>query len=647
MQNIPIIGKFMAILALFGLFALGVAIYSGEVIKRTDAAYSDLLDDEAHAALSLARASRSLQEMRASANGLMMARSQSEYRQGLEAIKGAREGVEEYVGAAAKALPDDARIPALKVDVLDVVERSCENAWNLAGKAASDADVLANQAVFLAECKPAFVAAIPKFRELTDTIVDAADKHSAALTMTSNSAALETIAGVIVGMFAVGTLGFFAIRSWVVMPIRSLSATMGVLAGGELSADVLGTARRDEVGTMAKAVQVFKDNGLRAGALEQEAAEARSHTEAERARVAEQERLRAVEMEQATSGLAGGLKQIADGNLTCRLEEAFAPDFEGLRVDFNSAVAQLRETLNAVVHATATIDSGSRELSQSANDLSKRTEQQAAALEETAAALDEITANVSSSTKLAHEARTVAVQANQAARESGGVVASAVDAMQRIEQSSNQIANIIGVIDEIAFQTNLLALNAGVEAARAGDAGKGFAVVAQEVRELAQRSAQAAKEIKDLIRHSSTEVGAGVKLVCDTGEALKTIEGYVASVNAHMDAIAISSQEQSVGLSQVNTAVNQMDQTTQQNAAMVEQSTAASAGLAAESQKLRDMLSRFRLDETGATRPMELGPRRVADHHAPVASPARRMVGKVAMALGLAKARQTEEWEEF
>ena len=170
--------------------------------------------------------------------------------------------------------------------------------------------------------------------------------------------------------------------------------------------------------------------------------------------------------------------------------------------------------------------------------------------------------------------------------------------MQRIEQSSNQIANIIGVIDEIAFQTNLLALNAGVEAARAGDAGKGFAVVAQEVRELAQRSAQAAKEIKDLIRNSSTEVESGVKLVKDTGDALKTIEAYIVTVNQHMDAIAISAREQAVGLSEVNTAVNQMDQVTQKNAAMVEEANASSATLAMESQRLRELIRQFQLADS-------------------------------------------------
>ena len=296
------------------------------------------------------------------------------------------------------------------------------------------------------------------------------------------------------------------------------------------------------------------------------------------------------------SALAEALAELAQGNLTHRITAEFSAKTAGLRSDFNETAAKLQETLNAVSVAASGILSGSSEISTSSDDLSRRTEQQAASLEETAAALDQITVNVANSSKRTEEARSVAVQANTSAAQSGKVVANAVDAMHKIEQSSNEISNIIGVIDEIAFQTNLLALNAGVEAARAGEAGKGFAVVAQEVRELAQRSAKAAKEIKDLIRNSSAEVQSGVTLVSETGEALKTIESYIVTINQHMDSIATSAREQSVGLAEVNTAVNQMDQVTQQNAAMVEESNAASATLAEEAGRLNQLISQFRLD---------------------------------------------------
>lgn len=300
---------------------------------------------------------------------------------------------------------------------------------------------------------------------------------------------------------------------------------------------------------------------------------------------------------EATETIAGGLRRLASGELCFELSQPLVSEYEAIRHDLNSAVQQLGRTLRAVNETTIHIDDGTREISKSADDLAKRTEHQAASIEETAAALDEITANVTNSSKRTEEARSVARQANDSAAHSGTVVSNAVNAMERIEQSSSQIANIIGVIDEIAFQTNLLALNAGVEAARAGEAGKGFAVVAQEVRELAQRSAQAAREIKELIRNSTAEVQTGVRFVRETGDALKTIESYIVTVNMHMDAIAISAREQSMGLSEVNSAVNVMDQVTQQNAAMVEETNAASAILAKEASSLRELIGQFQFGD--------------------------------------------------
>ena len=440
----------------------------------------------------------------------------------------------------------------------------------------------------------------------------------------------------------IGLSIWFAL-SGIAKPIEIITSSMKKLAEGDSASAIPYDGRADEIGEMAAAVEVFRANAVANRKLEDEASVNRNLSEEERRRKADADRIRGEEMAQATSGLASGLKHLAGGDLSFQLDDAFAPDFESLRADFNAAVAQLADTLRSVAHATSQIDSGTREISQSAEDLSKRTEQQAASLEETAAALDQITANVSNSSKRADEARTVAVQANESAVHSGKVVANAVNAMHKIEQSSNQVSNIIGVIDEIAFQTNLLALNAGVEAARAGDAGKGFAVVAQEVRELAQRSAQAAKEIKDLIRTSATEVQSGVKLVSDTGQALKTIEGYIVTVNQHMDAIATSSKEQSVGLAEVNTAVNQMDQVTQQNAAMVEESTAASATLAGEAGRLRELIGQFQLG--GALRETASA-MAAGKNHRPVASPARRMAGQVAQAFS-GNAAIKESWEEF
>jgi methyl-accepting chemotaxis protein len=434
-------------------------------------------------------------------------------------------------------------------------------------------------------------------------------------------------------------------------PIRSMTSFMERLANGDTTSDVPGRGRGDEVGEMAEAVEVFRQSAIVNKRLEAGAEAARLQADADRIRLtAEAEAAAQARLNEATAGLAAGLKRLSAGDLSFTLNEPFAADFEALRHDLNGAVEQLGDTLRSVAQATGSIDSGSQEISRGADDLSKRTEQQAASLEETAAALDQITVNVSNSSKRADEARSVAVQANASASESGRVVAKAVEAMSKIETSSNEVSNIIGVIDEIAFQTNLLALNAGVEAARAGDAGKGFAVVAQEVRELAQRSAKAAKEIKELIRNSSIEVQNGVKLVSETGKALQTIEGYIVTINQHMDSIATSAREQSVGLGEVNTAVNQMDQVTQQNAAMVEETSAAGATLADESSKLRHLISKFNLSGSGG-QPAALRQAAAAmsaANHSPrpasnTAAPPMRKLAKAAVGNAAVK----ESWEEF
>lgn len=299
--------------------------------------------------------------------------------------------------------------------------------------------------------------------------------------------------------------------------------------------------------------------------------------------------------EHTVEALGTAMKSISEGNFAFQLTEPFFPEFEDVRHNLNFAIVQLSNTFSGVAGGITRMDDGIREINTGVNDLSKRTEQQAAALAETAAALEEITVNVTSSSKRAEEARHVASIANSSAEKSGKVVSQAVNAMSRIEESSNRISSIIGVIDEIAFQTNLLALNAGVEAARAGEAGRGFAVVAQEVRELAQRSAGAAREIKGLIQSSTTEVATGVSLVSETGSALKAISDLIIAINQHMEAISTSSREQSTGLAEINLSINQMDQTTQQNAAMVEQSNAAANSLADESHKLAFLMSHFQL----------------------------------------------------
>ncbi|WP_296595776.1 PAS domain-containing methyl-accepting chemotaxis protein [Phenylobacterium sp.] len=307
------------------------------------------------------------------------------------------------------------------------------------------------------------------------------------------------------------------------------------------------------------------------------------------------------EQNEVVTLLAQGLSRLSGGDLTATIEAEFRGAYVRIRDDFNATAASLRQAMESVLNTTGAIRGGADEISSASDDLSRRTEQQAATLEETAAALDEITATVKRSAEGAREASQVASGARSEAERSGDVVREAVAAIHDIQQSSGQISQIIGVIDEIAFQTNLLALNAGVEAARAGEAGKGFAVVASEVRALAQRSAEAAKEIKTLITQSSTQVDRGVKLVNDTGAALTGIVDRVASIDGLVSEIAQSAQEQATGLAQVNTAVNQMDQVTQQNAAMVEEATAAAAQLKREAAELDQLVARFDVGARGAS----------------------------------------------
>jgi methyl-accepting chemotaxis protein len=400
---------------------------------------------------------------------------------------------------------------------------------------------------------------------------------------------------VIIGIAILAILfcAMMVVRS-VVRPINRLKTAMSDIAGERVDTEITDTDRRDEIGGMAKTLQVLRDSVRDRIEMRDREAAQQDSLNGERARNETQLRTAAERQSHAIDAIGSALAQLAEGDLTVQIE-AIGADYEKLRADFNRAVQSLGGVLISINQSSDVVTSSAGHISEATNNLSRRTEQQAAALEETAAALDEITATVRTAAERANEARQMVAETKTSANRSGEIVRNAVDAMGRIEGSSQKISQIIGVIDEIAFQTNLLALNAGVEAARAGEAGRGFAVVAQEVRELAQRSANAAKEIKGLISASAHEVDTGVGLVRATGDALLDIERLVNRVNDSVDTIATAAKEQATGLAEINTSVNHMDQMTQQNAAMVEETSAAGQSLAEESRKLRQLLSRLKV----------------------------------------------------
>ncbi len=506
-------------------------------------------------------------------------------------------------------------------------------------RAGSDA-----KTTLMQHARPAFVALLRDINRFID-LEEAKNKEVGARVRSVADGFLLLIVGACGAALVIGiAAAWWSMRS--VRALLPLTLVMERLAGGDLEQQVPYSDRKDEVGAMSRTVQVFKDATIEKVQLERQAAELRHVTEQERAETEAERQTQAAQQALVVQSLAGGLRRLSDGDLTCDITEEFAPEYGQLRTDFNAAVVELRGVIGTIIVNTGAIRAGTGEISQASDDLSRRTEQQAASLEETAAALDQITATVRNTAEGATSAHAIVVAAKTEAEHGEAIVKDAVTAMSEIEKSANEIGQIIGVIDEIAFQTNLLALNAGVEAARAGDAGRGFAVVASEVRALAQRSAQAAKEIKALIRTSSSHVGRGVGLVTETGAALSRILGQVTQITGTVSEIAASAQEQASGLAQVNVAVNQMDQVTQQNAAMVEQSTAASHSLAQDTAELERLTARF---NTGVERVQQPSMARDATpapkgkgNRAPPSPKTLRLVGNA-----VRKPTAEEGWTEF
>lgn len=391
----------------------------------------------------------------------------------------------------------------------------------------------------------------------------------------------------VVTVFIIGTI--IVLFSYLVTsPLSAVTTRIMALSDGDLDSKVPFRDRRDEIGRIAKALVTFCDQATQMQRLEQQSKDDRAQAQAQREHDAQQQA-------EAIEVIGGALERLAHGDLEARVETEMPAGYERLKLDFNAAIEKLDDAISRVAVSTSNISSGSREISSASGDLSRRTEQQAANLEEATAVIQQLSATVTETAGAAQNARGVVEMASGDAQQSGEVVAQTIEAMKRIEKSSQEIGQIINVIDELAFQTNLLALNAGVEAARAGEAGRGFAVVASEVRGLADRSASAAKEISGLIEASVTEVEAGAKLVSKTGDSLADISEKIVKISSMIAEISEGANDQSMQLREVTTAVSDMDRGTQENAAMAEQSTAACHSLMLQSEQLADLVGQFKV----------------------------------------------------
>ena len=607
MRNLPIAGKILTVLGIFGVFVIAVAFYVTSQMREITSGF-ERVANIGSALQSAVIGSRGLQEARAAMATLMIANTDAEKQAALAELKQVTVLFDTQIASSAAQAPDQApALQALQARGDMLINVTCAPSVKLGLAATIPAQVQAAQAEFLNNCAPLFPQLTADLLSEGGVMKSDARQSRGTIKTEAGNAIILTFILILGGLAVMMLGGFFAVRSWVVMPIDKLQAVMGRLSGGDLKADVTGTDRKDEVGGMARAVQVFKNAGIEKQRLEAEAEGQRKSAEQERQRVEAERTAAAKQQEFVVHSVAMGLDKLSSGDLLFRLTTAFGSDYEKLRTDFNTAMEKLQATMQSISINTQGVRSGAEEITQASDDLSRRTEQQAASLEETAAALDQITATVRRTAEVANEARNLVSTSKEDAERSGDVVRQTVGAMDGIESSSKQIANIIGVIDEIAFQTNLLALNAGVEAARAGDAGRGFAVVATEVRALAQRSADAAKEIKALISTSAQQVDVGVKLVSETGEALGRIVTQVSQLNGLVAELAASAKEQATGLGEVNAAVNQMDQVTQQNAAMVEEATAASHSLSEEAQELTRLIGLFRIGESVSAAVLQAG----------------------------------------
>jgi methyl-accepting chemotaxis protein len=602
LDDLKISVKILCVIGLLSAVTALVVILGALSLHSVDSTYSQIAGKDDPAILAIARAARSANIIGYAAyRAIAYPGASKEAQTSAKSAESNYNNAVKYIAEAEALKPEQkdvlegyrAQLNAINGCTAPVVQLGLQDQSDDATKGRVKCDEL----IF------AFTSAASKF---DDVEIEKARAATAAATSSATSTIITTSAIGLIGLALCCALGLWIAMAKITKPLVSLGENMKHLADGDLTTEIAGQQRADEVGVMAKAVQVFKDNALALKAAEEKSAEQQRSAEEQR-RQADEERRRneaaraeaAAQVARVVECLGAGLERMAQGDLSYRLNDEFAAEYVKIRDDFNGAIGQLQQTISAIVSSTREVTSASAEISTSTTDLSQRTEEQAASLEQTSASMEEIAATVKKNAENARAASQSASATREVADRGGQVVAQAVDAMARIEESSRKIADIIGVIDEIARQTNLLALNAAVEAARAGEAGRGFAVVASEVRSLAQRSSQAAKDIKDLITNSSNQVKDGVDLVNRAGGALSEIVTSIKSVADTVAQIAAASAEQATGLEQVNKALTQMDEVTQQNSALVEENAATAKTLENQAMAMTQKVAVFRLSDNG------------------------------------------------
>jgi methyl-accepting chemotaxis protein len=602
-DNWKISTKILSVIALLSCVTVMVVALGAEALLNVDGIYSVIASKEFPARVELSRVNRQITAIGYSAyRTIAYDGSSAEAKASADAVENGFKIGAQFLAHATeldssnKATYDGfkTRLEAIHASANSIVAHGLKNEDKEATAEMAKADLLIQS--LSADITKVNNAAI-------DTTIAKAAAASASAQSTTFTMIVVGIAGLVIGV----GVGLWLAMAKIAKPLTRLGERMSVLAQGKLDTEIEGTERKDEIGQMARTVLVFRDGGLEKVRLEKVAVEQRQHAEEqrlegeeERRRNAQTQAAAAEEQACAVKALADGLGKMSEGDLTVHLDEGFTASFQQIKDDFNTTIGKLKDTIESIVSSTRDVANASAEISTSTTDLSQRTEEQAASLEETSASMEEISATVKKNAENAQQANVSAGKARDVADRGGKVVAKAVDAMAEIESSAGKMSDIIGVIDEIARQTNLLALNAAVEAARAGDAGRGFAVVASEVRTLAQRSSQAAKDIKGLITNSSGQVQEGVKLVNQAGAALVEIVESIKEVAGVVSEIASASIEQATGIDQVNKALNQMDEVTQQNSALVEENAATAKTLENQAQAMGERISFFRVGNSEA-----------------------------------------------